>query len=102
MNSARDEIEAHQGDEAWMMSAEGMAAIASVQAEAMGLVQPKLASKGFDLPSVNGIGQLGMSLSSAHVQWTNGQSTPVFQTLKVQNDGVDFELTISVENTPLP
>jgi hypothetical protein len=36
------------------------------------------------------------------VQWTNGQTAPVFQTLKVQNDGVDFELTISVENTPLP
>ncbi|HKF46173.1 MAG TPA: hypothetical protein VKB38_02365 [Terracidiphilus sp.] len=101
MNSAKDEIEAHKGDVAWIMSAEGQAAIARVQAEAMGIVQPKLAAAGFDLPSVNNAGQLGMSLASAHLQWTNGQTTPVFQTLKVQKNGMDFELTVSVENTPL-
>jgi hypothetical protein len=102
MNSARDEIAAHKGDTAWIMSAEGQAAIARLQAEAMGIVQPKLASAGFDLPSTGGVGQLGMSLASAHLQWTNGQSAPVFQTLKVQKNGADFELTVSVENAPLP
>jgi hypothetical protein len=81
------------------MSPAGQAVIADMQKQALASVQNKMASAGVVVPTATSFAQLGQSLASAHVPWTNGQTQPVNKTLHVKKDSADITLTISVQQT---
>jgi len=97
MDAARAEIQAHQGDTAWLMSAAGQSAIARLQKAALAQAQGKMAGSGVVLPQANNFSQLTSSLVSAHLPWTNGNADPVNKTLHVKKDSKDMELTVTVD-----
>jgi len=97
MDQAKSAVEAHKGDVGWLMGPEGQAAIAQMQKGALQTVQSKIAGAGVVVPTASSFAQLGQSLASAHLPWTNGQTQPVNKTLHVKKDTTDIELTISVQ-----
>jgi len=97
MDQAKSAVEAHKGDVGWLMGPEGQAAIAKMQKGALQTVQSKIAGAGVVVPTASSFAQLGQSLASAHLPWTNGQTQPVNKTLHVKKDTTDIELTISVQ-----
>ena len=97
MNDAEQVLKAHQNDAAWLMSAQGQAAIAKIQQAALGMMQGKVASAGVVVPQANNFQQLQSSMTSAHLHWTNGQAQPVSQSLHVTKDGATFTLTVTVQ-----
>jgi hypothetical protein len=97
MEQAKAQLEAHQGDVAWMMSAEGQKAIANIQKAAMAQVQGRVAAAGVVLPKNNNLSQLTSSIQSAHLPWTNGNAEPVNKTLHVTKDSKNMVLTITVD-----
>lgn len=100
LNQAKAQLEAHKGDVAWLMSAQGQAAIANIQKLAMAQAQSKIASAGVVIPKTNNISQLAATMASVHLNWTNGQTEPVNQTLHVTKDGNTFTLTVTVQQAP--
>lgn len=96
LDSLKAQIAAHSGDMNWMMSPEGQAVVAKLQKAAMNMAQGKLASAGVVTPNVSNLSQLKQSLSSAHLNWTNGQVEPVNQTIHLQKDTARFTLNITV------
>ncbi len=99
MNDAQKQIQAHQGDVSWLMSAEGQAAIAKIQQAALQMSQSRMASAGVVVPQANNFQQLQSSMSSAHLTWTNGQAQPVSQSLHVTKDGATYTLTVTVQQS---
>jgi hypothetical protein len=97
LNAAKSAIDAHKGDVGWLMSAAGQAAIAQMQQGALQTAQSKMAAKGVVVPTASSFAQLGQSLGSAHLPWTNGSVQPVNKTLHVTKDNNTFTLTISVQ-----
>lgn len=97
MDQAKAAVEAHKGDVGWLMGPEGQAAIANMQKQALATVQTKIASAGVVVPNASSFAQLGQSMASAHLPWTNGQAQPVQKTLHVKKDTADIEMTISVQ-----
>jgi hypothetical protein len=97
MDQAKQLVQSHKGDVNWLMSVEGQAAIANLQKQALQTVQTKIASAGVVVPNASSFAQLGQSLASAHLPWTNGQTQPVNKTLHVKKDTTDITLTISVQ-----
>jgi hypothetical protein len=79
------------------MSPAGQAAIANLQKQVLQQAQSKMAAGGVVVPNATSLKQLGASLSSAHLPWTNGQTQPVSKTLHVKKDTTDITLTISVQ-----
>lgn len=96
---AQAAIEAHKGDVNWLMSPAGQAAIAQIQKAALLTAQTKMASAGMVVPTASSFTQLGESLGSAHLPWTNGQTQPVNKTLHMQKDTTDIELRVSVQQS---
>lgn len=99
MQKDQQALEAHQSDVNWLMSPAGQAVIADMQKQALQQVQSKMAAKGVVVPNATSFAQLGQSLASAHVPWTNGQSQPVNKTLHAKKDSADITLTISVQQS---
>jgi hypothetical protein len=99
MDKDQQALEAHKSDVNWLMSPAGQAVIADMQKQALASVQNKMASAGVVVPTATSFAQLGQSLASAHVPWTNGQTQPVNKTLHVKKDSADITLTISVQQT---
>lgn len=96
-SQAQQQINAHKGDVNWLMSAEGQAAIAALQSQLLGTVQNKIAAAGVVVPNASSFAQLGASLGSAHLPWTNGQSQPVNKTLHTQKDTTNITLKVTVQ-----
>jgi hypothetical protein len=99
-NSASSQLNAHKGDASWLMSAEGQAALAQVQQQAMAKLQAKLNAAGIVVPREANASSLAAAVMSVQLPWTNGQVEPVNQTLHVQKDGNTIELKISVRQSP--
>jgi hypothetical protein len=99
-NSASAQIEAHKGDAGWLMSAEGQAALAQMQQQAMAKLQAKLNAAGVVVPKEANASSLAAAVMSVQLPWTNGQVEPVNQTLHVQKNGNTIELKISVRQAP--
>lgn len=90
-------LEAHKGDVGWLMGPAGQAVIADMQKQALQTAQSKMASAGVVAPTATSFAQLGQSMSSAHLPWTNGQTQPVSKTLHVHKDTTDITLTVTVQ-----
>lgn len=97
MDADKQALDAHKGDINWMMSPAGQAVIADMQKQALQTAQSKMAGAGVVVPKATSFAQLGQSMTSAHVPWTNGESQPVNKTLHVKKDTADITLTISVQ-----
>jgi hypothetical protein len=89
-------LEAHQNDPAWLMSAEGRAAIARLQSEAMAAVRPQVAPLNNAAANATNVADMAAALQSAQVQWTNGHASPVNTTLKVDDDTHHYTLDVEV------
>jgi|HubBroStandDraft_1064217.scaffolds.fasta_scaffold11453_2 hypothetical protein len=97
IDALKAEIQQHKGDPNWLLSSQGQAVIAQVQQQALQQAQSKMASAGVVAPTATSLSQLGQTLSSAHLPWTNGQSEPVNKTLHVKKDTTDITLTVTVQ-----
>jgi len=97
MDKDKQLIESHKGDTSWLMSPAGQAVIADMQKQALAQAQSKMAAAGVVAPTATSMAQLGATLSSAHLPWTNGQTQPVNKTLHVKKDTTDITLTVSVQ-----
>jgi hypothetical protein len=99
-NSASAQLNAHKGDASWLMGAEGQAALAQMQQQAMAKLQTKLNAAGVVVPKEANASSLAAAVMSVQLPWTNGQVEPVNQTLHVQKNGNTIELKISVRQAP--
>lgn len=97
MDADKQAMDAHKGDINWLMSPAGQAVIADMQKQTLQTAQSKMASAGVVVPNATSFAQLGQSMTSAHLPWTNGQAQPVNKTLHVKKDTADIEMTISVQ-----
>lgn len=97
MDQDKQAMDSHKGDVSWLMSPAGQAVIADMQKQVLQQAQSKMAAGGVVVPNATSFAQLGQSLSSAHLPWTNGQTQPVSKTLHVKKDTTDITLTISVQ-----
>jgi hypothetical protein len=96
IQSAADQIKAHQGDIGWLMGPQGQAAIQNLQKQALQTTQKATASAGLVVPNANNFKDFANSIASAHLPWTNGLSQPVNKTLHIKKDNDDIEMTVTV------
>lgn len=96
LQSAADQLKAHQGDISWLMGPQGQAAIANIQKQALQTAQTSVASAGLVIPNASNFANFANSIASAHLPWTNGQSQPVNKTLHIKKDSDDIEMTVTV------
>ncbi|HWG18884.1 MAG TPA: hypothetical protein VG225_00040 [Terracidiphilus sp.] len=97
MDADKQALDAHKGDINWLMSPAGQAVIADMQKQALQTTQSKMAAAGVVVPNATSFAQLGQSMSSAHLLWTNGEPEPVNKTLHVKKDTADITLTVTVQ-----
>ena len=99
LDQAKAAVEAHKGDVSWLMSPAGQAAIAQLQKQVLQTAQSKMAAGGVVVPNATSFAQLGQSMSSEHLPWTNGQTEPVNKTLHVQKDTTNITLAVTVQQS---
>ena len=96
IQSAADQLKAHQGDIGWLMGPQGQAAIANIQKQALQTTQKVTASAGLVIPNASNFTNFANSMASAHLPWTNGQAQPVNKSLHIKKDNDDIDITVTV------
>ena len=100
MEKTKALLEAHQGDTGWLMSAEGRAAIARMQSEAMAMVRPQVAPLNTAAGNANNLADMAAALQSAQLKWTNGNAQPVGDTLRVDDNTHHYSLEVKIRQAP--
>jgi hypothetical protein len=100
MEKTKALLEAHQSDTAWLMSAEGQAALAKIQSEAMAMAQQQVAPLNTAAGNANNLADMAAALQSAQLKWTNGNSQPVGDTLKVDDNTHHYSLEVKIGQAP--
>jgi hypothetical protein len=100
MEKTKALLEAHQGDTGWLMSAEGRAAIARIQNEAMAMVRPQVAPLNAASGNANNLADMAAALQSAQLKWANGNAQPVGDTLKVDDNTHHYSLEVKIRQAP--
>ena len=96
IQSAADQLKAHQGDIGWLMGPQGQAAIANIQKQALETTQKVTASASLVIPNASNFTNFANSMASAHLPWTNGQPQPVNKSLHIKKDNDDIDITVTV------
>ena len=100
MEKTKALLEAHEGDTSWLMSAEGKAAIAKIQSQAMAMVRPKVAPLNTAAGNARNLADMAAALQSAQLKWTNGSAQPVGDTLKMDDNTHHYSLEIKIRQAP--
>jgi hypothetical protein len=97
MQALQSLVSQHQGDTRWLMSAQGRAVIAQLQADATAQGAPDLPAPDHSSGGANDIADVLGGFSSAKLHWTKGASRVVDETLHVDKDRQHIELNIFLD-----
>ena len=100
MAATQAQIQAHKGDVNWIMSAQGQAAIAALQTEAIAMAHAKLQQVSIPAANAPNITKMVATLQGSRLNWTNGTQQVVNQTFKADKDAFHETLTINVQQAP--
>ena len=82
------------------MSAQGQAAIAALQKQAMAMIRPSVAPLNTAAGNANSPTDMAAALKSAQLKWTNGNAAPAHDTFKVDKDSMHYSLEVDVRQQP--
>lgn len=99
-SDAMKELQAHQGDQSWFMSAEGQAVLRKVQQQAMARAHGALARRNNAAANAHTAQDAVASLLAAQMHWKNGSADVAGDNWHVTQDNALITLEMNVTNDP--